>query len=293
MHTEYNFSKERGESRVAELATELFQQTTNRHEASKEIADMLYNATLHPNIKSGELYVVYFEGITFDGEETEVIGLFKTETKTSFFEIQHHAEKVAIEHKRGIDPKKLDKGCLIINQSNEFGYKVLCIDNQSKGDGAKFWTDEFLGLARMNNEFEQTNQILGMTKQFIKTELQEAFEIDKKDEIGLLNRSVEYFQKNDQYDKQEFQEHVFQQPEVVEQFDTFNEDFKMQHNVDFEDSFEISEPAVKKQAKEFKSVLKLDKNFHIYIHGDEHLIEKGVDEESGKKYYKIFYDSEQ
>ena len=39
-------------------------------------------------------------------------------------------------------------------------------------------------------------------------------------------------------------------------------------------------------------MLKLDKNFHIYIHGDKDLIEKGYDQTTGKKYYKIYYDEE-
>jgi hypothetical protein len=56
--------------------------------------------------------------------------------------------------------------------------------------------------------------------------------------------------------------------------------------------FEIAYPAVKKQERIFKSVLKLDKNFHIYIHGDRTLIEKGVDEKTGMKYYKLFYKEE-
>jgi hypothetical protein len=61
---------------------------------------------------------------------------------------------------------------------------------------------------------------------------------------------------------------------------------------DMEENFEISAHAVKRQAKIFKSVLKLDKNFHIYIHGNREMIEKGFDEAVGKHYYKLFFDSE-
>ncbi|MCB0771369.1 MAG: nucleoid-associated protein, partial [Flavobacteriales bacterium] len=61
--------------------------------------------------------------------------------------------------------------------------------------------------------------------------------------------------------------------------------------VDIQDNFEISAQAVKRQARIFKSVLKLDKNFHIYIHGDRNKIEHGVDE-SGRKFYKIYYEQE-
>jgi hypothetical protein len=49
---------------------------------------------------------------------------------------------------------------------------------------------------------------------------------------------------------------------------------------------------VKSQARVFKSVLKLDKDFHIYIHGDRNKIERGVDPDTGRKYYKIWYDQE-
>jgi hypothetical protein len=45
-----------------------------------------------------------------------------------------------------------------------------------------------------------------------------------------------------------------------------------------------------KQARSFKSVIKLDKNFHIYIHGDRNLIEQGEDNKG--KYYKVYYQEE-
>ena len=54
--------------------------------------------------------------------------------------------------------------------------------------------------------------------------------------------------------------------------------------------FTISESAVKKQARSLKSVIKLDKNFHIYIHGDRELIEKGEDKKG--KFYKVYYQEE-
>jgi hypothetical protein len=58
------------------------------------------------------------------------------------------------------------------------------------------------------------------------------------------------------------------------------------------ESFEISTPAVKRQARVFKSVIKLDRNFHIYVHGDRELIERGYDEAMGKHFYKIYFDQE-
>jgi hypothetical protein len=62
--------------------------------------------------------------------------------------------------------------------------------------------------------------------------------------------------------------------------------------VPLEDKFDISPPAVKREFKVLKSVIKLDKNFHIYVHGRRDLIERGFDDDKGKKYYKVFFDDE-
>jgi hypothetical protein len=50
---------------------------------------------------------------------------------------------------------------------------------------------------------------------------------------------------------------------------------------------------VKKQAKAFKNVIKLDCNFHIYVHGGEGLIKKGYDEETGMEYYQLYFKKEE
>jgi hypothetical protein len=81
-------------------------------------------------------------------------------------------------------------------------------------------------------------------------------------------------------------------PDVVDTFMAFKKNFESSRNFEIEDEFDIHLSAVKKQQKVFKTVLKLDKNFHIYIHGRRDLIEKGIDEMTGKKYYKIYFDEE-
>ncbi|RYD70349.1 MAG: nucleoid-associated protein, partial [Sphingobacteriales bacterium] len=59
------------------------------------------------------------------------------------------------------------------------------------------------------------------------------------------------------------------------------------------DNFEIAESAVKKQARAYKSVLKLDKNFHIYIHGNKDMIEKGYDDDKSMNFYKVYFREEE
>jgi hypothetical protein len=56
------------------------------------------------------------------------------------------------------------------------------------------------------------------------------------------------------------------------------------------EEFPISEAAVKKSQKHFKSIIKLDKNFHIYIHGDKSKIKQDQDETG--KFYKVYFEKE-
>lgn len=48
--------------------------------------------------------------------------------------------------------------------------------------------------------------------------------------------------------------------------------------------------AVKKAQKHFKSIIKLDKNFHIYVHGDRNKLEQGTDEKGN--FYKVYFEKE-
>jgi hypothetical protein len=78
---------------------------------------------------------------------------------------------------------------------------------------------------------------------------------------------------------------------LITSFKDYKDQFQQEYELEIKDGFDISDQAVKKQARIFKSVLKLDKNFHIYIHGNRNMIEKGT-EPDGRKFYKIYYSEE-
>ena len=89
----------------------------------------------------------------------------------------------------------------------------------------------------------------------------------------------------------EFVNDVVEKPSLIESFNNYKKDFQKDREIDLSDNFVISESAVKKQARSVKGIIKLDKNFHIYVHGHRELIEQGVDEQ-GRKFYKIYYSEE-
>lgn len=260
-------------------------------ELSVKISDYLLSCSNHPSIKVGEVFIVKFDEILFEDNYCEAVGIFKTENKDSYFETTENKSELKLKLKNGINTNKFDKGCLILNLNEEKGFKVFAIDNINKGNEAQYWKDEFLKVIEEKNEFHQTNQFLGIAKNFVTKQLDEEFEVSKADKIDLLNRSVEYFKTHETFDKKEFEEEVFQDSGIIKSFRNFDNSFRQENEIEITDSFDISPQAVKKQARVFKSVLKLDKNFHIYIHGNRELIEQGVDQD-GRKYYKIYYNQE-
>jgi hypothetical protein len=276
---------------VYTITSSLFESTSHFVKKSKDIANILYEYSNHPKIKSGELYVAYFEDCQINNEVTDAIGIFKSETKDTFLKIFEEEKSIQVNHDEGININKLDKGCLIFNIDAEDGFMVSIIDNLNKNGEAQYWKDEFLKLEPVSDNYHLTKNYLNLARSYVTGRLDDDFEVSKTDQIDYLNRSIDYFKKNEEFNEKEFAEAVFEHQEVIQSFRRFKTDFQHENDIQLAGEFEISTPAVKRQAGVFKSVLKLDRNFHIYIHGDKDLIERGVDED-GRKYYKIYYNEE-
>ncbi|MCY0970278.1 nucleoid-associated protein [Chryseobacterium wangxinyae] len=276
---------------VYSCVNKIFKNSEELYEQSVNLAKHLYDQNVHPKIKGGEFYVVYFKNCILDGEIKNAVGLFKSENKDTFLEIEQVKDGFDMDSKKGININKLDKGCLIFDTGKENGYILSIVDNTNKGNEAQYWKDNFLNVLPVKNQYHQTNQFLGLAKQFVTNQLSEEFKFSKAEKIDLLNRSVDYFKKNEIFNKQVFESEVFEDSNIIESFRKFDEIYRQENEIELLDTFEISSQAVKKQSRVFKSILKLDKNFDIYIHGNSNLIEQGIDE-NGRKYYKIFYEKE-
>ena len=254
---------------------------------SQDIHQHLISVSKHPNIKNGDFFVMKFSNIKLGNTICEGLGVYKVENKENFIETNSNSESLEFNFKKGIGTKRLDKACLILFTEEPF--TVFIIDNASSE--TDYWKNEFINVTYKKDHVNSTNQFLELTKEFITEQIPNEYDITKADQIDLLNRSVEYFKTNETFDKKEFEDTVFQENEIIDSFRSFDETYQENSDLELADSFEISAQAVKKQARIFKSVLKLDKNFHIYIHGNKELIQQGT-ESDGRKFYKIYYTEE-
>ncbi|MFT4061423.1 MAG: nucleoid-associated protein [Edaphocola sp.] len=272
------------------FVSRIFDRPETLHAPSVEIARHLYEQSVHPKIAAGELCVAYFTGLVVGGQSKRAIGIFKSETKDTFLKIDSESADFHVTHEDGINVKKLEKGCLIWDDGHEDGYRLNLVDAQRSGD-AQYWKENFLSIVPVSNEYHQTKELLAIAKQYVTEQLNEDFVVSKADQIDFLNRSVNYFKQNDTFDNEAFATEVFQDEGIINSFRNFDRQYRDENELEPAPGFSISQEAVKKQARMFKSVLKLDKNFHIYIHGDRELIEQGVDD-NGRKFYKIYFEEE-
>lgn len=292
----YRFTHSSGDLNLNELfhfSSMMFSDEASFHELSGNIAKYLYEISNHPKIKAGELYISYFKDLQMEGELLDAIGIFKSESKESYLKVNPRQGGFALSYEEdAINIQKLDKGCLIFNTEKEEGYRVMLIDQTNRNDAA-YWKDDFLQLKIRNDSFNKTNATLGVYKNFITNKLDDKFDISKADKIDLLNRSMKYFKEKDSFDLDEFSEEVIENPKAIESFKKFSREYNEEFDAGIDQPFDISGAAVKKQSRVFKSVLKLDRNFHIYIHGNKELIEKGFDDDKSMNYYKVYFKEEQ
>lgn len=253
---------------------------------SRAIAEHLARVAETHEARSGDVFVVKFMGVELGGAAHDALGILKFDDKEVFLESRPEGASIAMQLKRGLGGRKPDQALLVLFTPG--GHTLLSIDDRPSDP---YWQRAFVGLRPKADHVNSTRNLLEMTRSFITEQLPQDYEIPKADQIDLLNRSVQYFKENTEFDKTSFAREVFQSDEVIGSFERFGDRFQEERAVDLDDHFAISPDAVKKQARVFKSVLKLDKDFHIYIHGDRNKIERGVDEQ-GRKFYKIYYDQE-
>jgi hypothetical protein len=260
---------------------------------SRKIARHLYDKTKHPNIKSGDLCIAYLEGIQIDGEVCDAISVVKSESLTPFLEISDHDGDLQLTTHNGIYPDKIDKGCLIINSNKESGYLVYTFDKG--GADTNFWVRDFLGARARKDDNFKTKQYAEMCVSFADEGLPEDMPVEEK--YRVANDAMQYFAEKEKFDEKHFQDEVLKEPEIVEKFASYKQNYKDEDGEPLAGEFEISKPAAKKAGSKIKSNLRLDTGVVLKFTPDfaerqNEIMERGFDEKMQMNYVKIYYHDE-
>lgn len=276
------------------FASEIFTNPNQLHEVSKKITKHLFEQSNHPHIKNGEVYVAYLTNLNIDNQIVDAVGVFKSEVVSDFLQFEEKGSLLEMQLQQGISLNKLDKGCLIFNYKKEEGYKILTVD--SNRYDARYWLEHFLSVDAFHDENFITKKYLKFCQDFAKDVIFPAE--DKKEEVMFMNRSMNYFAKNDAFEETNFLNEVIDNPDLIPEFKNYKVDRGEKYSIEDVTQFPIANAAVSDARKKIKSVIHLDTNIQIKLdfinpESADKFVEKGWDEEKQMYYYLVYFNKEQ
>lgn len=152
---------------VYQFASKIFDDNEAFLKQSVNMATYLYDQSVHPNIRIGELYVLLLE-CEYKKNAVEAIAILKSEKKDPFLATDNDGREISVRTIYGTGMKGLDKGCLILNVDRANGYVVGTVDNTNNGSDAQYWTDSFLHVTDCDDDYHQTVKLMDMCKAFEK-----------------------------------------------------------------------------------------------------------------------------
>lgn len=264
-----------------------------------EIAKRLYAKSNHPNIKSGDLCISLVKDIDIDGQLTSGLCILKSESVVPFLSISTRDGDLELHTEQGINPEKIDKGCLILNHLATKGYYVLTFDRT--GSDSRFWVRDFLGVVPITDSPFLTNKYASMAVAFMEKEKKAKPVADDDtppwDTSNAARDAITYFEEKEKFSLQEFEEEVLKTPEAKAKFAEHRSQIEQEQGHKLEDSFEISKKDVTKAKKKIRSMMKLDTGVEIRLKPalaakPDTILEHGFDEGRKMKFIKIYFNED-
>ena len=269
-----------------------------------EIAQRLHSKSTHPNIKSGDLCISHLTGIQV-GEDQVVDGIciFKSESVTPFLSISAQDGDLQLNTEHGINPEKIDKGCLIVNQFGRKGFYVLTFDRGSSE--SRFWVRDFLGVIAIPDAAMLSKKVAEMAVAAVTEKAEpkdgEASEDSADSPPWEVNSAAQnalaYFDTRDNFSMQEFEEKALMTDGAKARFKEERERLEKENGFTIEEGFDISKKDAVKAKKLMKSIMKLNTGVELrlkpkVVDNPAKVLEKGYDEEKKMKFIKIYYNRE-
>ncbi|MBC3757855.1 nucleoid-associated protein [Hyunsoonleella sp. SJ7] len=278
---------------IFSYATQIFDDEDSFVEVSKHVVTHLYEQSNSANIKTGDVLVVEFEGIEFRDMTTNAIGIFKIENKVNFFQTYLENNSYDVLVQKGISSKKVDKGCLILNQSDTEGNIVFSVDNNSYD--AQYWLNHFLNIKYADDSNSHTQQYLELCKEFSTEIVKTTY--GAQEHNTFLAKTIDFFKENEIVNVERFKDELFEEDKHKREFDNYRKEFEGEQNVVLRNQFDVADEVVNKEKRKIKTDIKLDTHIQIKLDIDApdastEYLERGYDEEKKMHYYKVFFNAE-
>lgn len=289
----YHFSGDLEVTPVYSFAKGIFGSPADFKAHSNHIAKTLYESSVHPKVKAGELCVIYMADVEFEDTFVDAIAIIKSESHQEVLQFDWGEHGYIARKSTGISLSKIDKGALIFNANAEEGYKVLVVDKISRNGDAKYWKDSFLHVTSYNEGHHQTANLVEVCNEFVKAQIKDDDNLTRLEKAMIASRVKDVLLQSDteSMTMEEYAKAVFKDDALVSKFIEYvdSSDKNAELNVE---SISIDKQAIIKR-KNTISTIKLDNNFELYINGAEDRITKGYDSDAALNYYKLYFEKEQ
>lgn len=276
------------------LSAAIFASSDGLLEKGCEIAKRLYSKSVHPNIKAGDLCIALMNDIEVNGEMKQGLCILKSETVTPFLSITTKDGDLQLSTEQGINPEKIDKGCLILDFFPTKGYYVLTFDRT--GAESRFWIRDFLGVRAVPDAAFLTNTYAKMAVSFLEDE-KPADDTPPWETCTAARDAIGFFEGKEKFDLQEFEEQVLKEPDMVARFAEHRSRVEEEQGQPLEKSFEISKKDVTKAKRKIGAVMKLDTGVEIHVKSSfvtepDPVLERGFDDAKGMKFIKVYFNKD-
>ncbi|MGL5042794.1 MAG: nucleoid-associated protein [Culicoidibacterales bacterium] len=269
-------------------AHNIFADAANFLEYSEGIVRNLYAVSGHPNIKSGDLWVIHLSNCVFDGSTTDAVGIFKVEDKDFFIKNDFVVDEFSVSSDSGITRKNVEKGCLIFDAQFALGHRVLTIDRLNRQDSL-YWKESFLNIRKLEDEKFMAENFAKMFSKYV-ANADEGF----LDKAVVVKATTQYLEEAKELNVASFIHDNFDNPEQEVIFKQVFEKYEQANGITFPDTISLEDEVRQKLTTKMRKIVKLSPEISIVIKDleqlDESYIEKGFDEVKGKKFIKVYYD---
>ena len=278
---------------VNSYASQVFNEDEAFIEVSKHIVTHLYEKSNSPQIKTGDVLIAQFEGIEYEEMTINAIGVFKIENRVEFFQTFLENKSYDVLVQKGINSKKIDKGCLILNTKDTQGPIVFSVDNNNYD--AQYWTNQFLNIKYADDYRQHTQDYLELCKDFSTEVLKTSY--GNQEQSTFLAKTIDYFKENEIVSVEAFKDEVFEDDKHKSLFDDYKKTFESELDIVIRNQFDVADAVVKKQKQKIKTEIKLDTNIQIKLDIDApdasaEYLERGYDDEKKMHYYKVYFNAE-
>ena len=266
---------------VYQFVSKMFDDKEAFLKQSVNIATFLYDQSVHPNIRNGELYVLLLE-CEYKKETVEAIAILKSEKKDPFLATDNDGREIFVRTIYGTGLKGLDKGCLVLNVERENGYVVGTVDNTNNGSDAQYWTDSFLHVTNCDDDYHETVKLTEMLTAFSK----QVAEQNAAEGAVVAKKATELLKKGEAVQVEELTDKICATDEQREQFVTFRQEFEDAHG-EIADEVNVVAKAASRKPVTRMNMLRVGDVFEVKVLTPEARMEQGKDDAG--RYWKLYW----